>query len=144
MASFNKWIGMGNLTRDPELRVTPSGMAIVKVSLACSRKYKDKQSGEWVEKPCFVDITIFGKTGEAFAKYHKKGSMAFFEGRLELDTWDDKNTGQKRSKLFVVADSWEFVSSGKDDRKSPAAQAQSGSDLLSKGATDYGDESSPF
>ncbi|MFT7679159.1 MAG: single-strand DNA-binding protein, partial [Planctomycetota bacterium] len=113
MSSFNKVILMGNLTRDPELRYTPNNMAICKVGLAANRRYKDQQTGEWIEKPTFVDITVFGKRGESFEKYHKKGSMAFIEGRLEFDSWEDKNTGQKRSKLYVVADNWEFVSSGR-------------------------------
>ena len=112
MASFNKVILMGNLTRDPELRFTQSNMAICKVGLAVNRRYKDSQSGEWKEDPTFIDVTIFGKRGEAFEKYHRKGASAFFEGSLRLDTWDDKNTGQKRSKLYVVADNWEFVSGG--------------------------------
>jgi single-strand DNA-binding protein len=110
MASFNKVILMGNLTRDPELRYTQSNMAVCKVGLAANRRYKDAQRDEWVEKVTFVDVTIFGRRGETFEKYHKKGATAFFEGRLEYDTWDDKNTGQKRSKLYVVADNWEFVS----------------------------------
>ena len=115
MASFNKVILMGNLTRDPELRYTPNNMAICKIGVAVNRRYKDQQTGEWVEKPTFVDVTVFGKRGESFEKCHKKGSMAFIEGRLEFDQWEDKNTGQKRSKLYVVADNWEFVSSGRGE-----------------------------
>ena len=109
MASFNKVILMGNLTRDPELRYTPSNIAVCKVGLAVNRRFKDSQSGEWREEPTFVDVTIFGKRGEAFEKYHRKGAMAFVEGSLRLDTWEDKNGGGKRSKLYVVADTWEFV-----------------------------------
>ena len=112
MSSFNKVIIMGNLTRDPELRMTPSNMGICDVGIACNRKYKDKTTGEYVEKATFVDVKVFGKRGESFEKYHKKGDVAFFEGRLELDQWEDKATGAKRSKLYVVADNWEFVSSG--------------------------------
>ena len=109
MASFNKVILMGNLTRDPELTYTAGNMAICKVGVAVNRRYQNSQTQEWVEKATFVDITIWGKRGEAFHKFHKRGAQALFEGRLELDTWDDKNTGQKRSKLYVVADNWEFV-----------------------------------
>ena len=112
MSSFNKVILMGNLTRDPELRYTNSNMAICKVGLAVNRRFKDSQTGEWREDPTFVDVTIFGKRGEAFEKYHRKGASAFVEGSLRLDTWEDKNSGQKRSKLYVVADNWEFVSGG--------------------------------
>ena len=112
MASYNKVILMGNLTRDPELRYTPNNMAICKFGLAVNRRFKDGASGEWKEEPTFVDITIFGARAEPFAKYHTKGKPAFIEGSLRLDTWDDKNGGGKRSKLYVVADNWEFVGPG--------------------------------
>ncbi len=122
MASFNKVILMGNLTRDPELKYTQSNMAICKVGVAANRRYKDAQTGEWVDKPTFVDVTIFGKRAEAFQKFHKRGAAAFFEGRLELDTWEDKNSGQKRSKLYVVADNWEFVGQGGGARSGGGSQ----------------------
>jgi single-strand DNA-binding protein len=112
MASYNKVILMGNLTRDPELRYTANNMAICKFGLAVNRRFKDGASGEWKEEPTFVDITIFGARAEPFAKYHTKGKPAFIEGSLRLDTWDDKNGGGKRSKLYVVADNWEFVGPG--------------------------------
>ena len=111
MASYNKVILMGNLTRDPELRYTPSNMPICKIGLAVNRRFKDSQ-GEWREEPTFVDVTIFGKRGEAFARYHQKGATAFIEGHLRLDTWEDKNGGGKRSKLYVVADDWNFAGGG--------------------------------
>ncbi len=101
---------MGNLTRDPELRYTQSNVAICKFGLAVNRRFKD-QSGEWRDEATFVDITVFGKRGEAFAKFHTKGKPAFIEGTLRFDTWEDKDGG-KRSKLYVVADSWEFVGGG--------------------------------
>ncbi len=110
MSSFNKVILMGNLTRDPELRFTQSNIAICKFGLAVNRRIKD-QNGEWREEPTFVDITIFGKRGEAFAKFHTKGKPAFIEGSLRFDTWEDKEGG-KRSKLYVVGDTWEFVGGG--------------------------------
>lgn len=109
MSNYNKVILMGNLTRDPELRFTPSNMAICKFGLAVNRRFKDGQSGEWREEPTFVDITIFGRRGEAFAKYHTKGKPAFIEGSLRFDTWEDQQSGQKRSKLYVVGDEWQFV-----------------------------------
>ncbi|MFT5048946.1 MAG: single-strand DNA-binding protein [Chlamydiales bacterium] len=114
MASFNKVILMGNLTRDPEIRFTQSNMAVCKAGLAVNRRFKDTTSGEWREEATFVDITIFGKRGEAFEKYHKKGQSAFVEGSLRFDTWEDKNGGGKRSKLYVVADSWEFVNGARE------------------------------
>jgi single-strand DNA-binding protein len=112
MASYNRVILMGNLTRDPELRYTPNQTAICKFGLAVNRRFKDSQSGEWKEEPTFVDVTIFGARAEPFARYHSKGKAAFVEGSLRLDTWEDKNGGGKRSKLYVVADNWEFVGSG--------------------------------
>ena len=115
MASYNKVILMGNLTRDPELRYTPSNMPICKFGLAVNRRFKDSQSGEWKEEPTFIDVTIFGARAEPFARYHSKGKQAFIEGSLRLDTWEDKNGGGKRSKLYVVADTWEFVGGGRGE-----------------------------
>lgn len=115
MASFNKVILMGNLTRDPELRYTQSNLAVCKVGMAVNRRVKDSQTDQWREEATFVDVTIFGKRGEAFEKYHRKGSMAFIDGELRFDSWEDKESGQKRSKLYVVANNWEFVSSGRGE-----------------------------
>ncbi len=115
MSSFNKVILMGNLTRDPELRFTQNNMAICKFGLAVNRRFKDGQTGEWKEEPTFLDVTIFGARAEPFARYHQKGKMAFIEGSLRLDTWEDKNGGGKRSKLYVVADTWEFVGGGRGE-----------------------------
>ena len=114
MASFNRVILMGNLTRDPEVRFTNSGMAVCNIGLAVNRRFKDSQTDEWREEPTFVDVTLFGKRGEAFAKFHTKGKPAFVEGELRLDTWEDKNGGGKRSKLYVVANNWEFVGGGRE------------------------------
>lgn len=117
MASFNKVILMGNLTRDPEVRFTSgaNAMAICKFGVAVNRRFKDGASGEWKEEPTFVDVTIFGARAEAFAKYHSKGKPCFLEGELRLDTWEDKNGGGKRSKLYVVANQWEFVGGGRGE-----------------------------
>ncbi len=114
MGSFNKVILMGNLTRDPELRYTPSQTAVCNVGLAVNRRYQDKE-GQWQDEPTFVDVTIWGKRGEAFSKFHSKGKPAFLEGSLRMASWEDKQTGAKRSKLYVVADSWEFVGGGRED-----------------------------
>lgn len=108
-SSFNRVILMGNLTRDPELRFTQNNMAVCKVGLALNRKVKDQRTEQWRDEATFVDVTIFGKRAEAFHKFHTKGSSAFFEGELRLDSWTDKETGQKRSKLYVIANTWEFV-----------------------------------
>jgi len=111
MSSYNKVILMGNLTRDPELRYTQNNLAICKIGLAVNRRFQD-QSGEWRDEATFIDVTIFGKRGEAFAKFHNKGKAAFIEGRLRLETWEEQG-GQKRSKLSVIGENWEFVGGGR-------------------------------
>ncbi|MDZ4772252.1 MAG: single-stranded DNA-binding protein [Planctomycetota bacterium] len=136
MASFNKVILMGNLTRDPELRFTPNNMPICKFGLAVNRRFKDGQSGEWKEEPTFVDVTIFGARAEPFAKYHQKGKVAFIEGTLRMDTWEDKNGGGKRSKLYVVADTWEFV--GSSGARSEGGGAGAGGGFERGGASSTG------
>ena len=139
MASYNKVILMGNLTRDPQLTYTPSNMPICKFGLAVNRRFKDSQSGEWKEEPTFVDITIFGARAEPFARYHTKGKPAFIEGTLRLDTWDDKNGGGKRSKLYVVADTWEFVGGGRGEQGgSPGMSTGSSAGMSSDGGAPSG------
>ena len=110
MASFNKVILMGNLTRDPELRYTPKGTAIAKVGLAVNRVWTN-EAGEKKEEVTFVDVDIFGRTAENVGKYMRKGRPILVEGRLKLDQWDDKQTGQKRSRLGVVAETVQFLGS---------------------------------
>ena len=108
MASFNKVILIGNVTRDPELRYTPKGMAIAKIGLAVNRTWKS-ETGEAKEEVTFVDIDAFGRQAETLGQYIKKGSPLFVEGRLRLDQWDDKQTGQKRSRLGVVLENFQFI-----------------------------------
>ena len=133
MSSFNKVILMGNLTRDPELRFTKSEMAVCKVGLAMNEKYNDK------ETTTFVDVTIFGKRAEAFEKFHKKGSAAFIEGKLRLDSWEDKNGGGKRSKLYVIADNWEFVSGGDAKKGGAKKKEEEGSSRYEEKGDEYAD-----
>jgi len=111
MAGYNKVILIGNLTRDPELRYTPKGVAIAKIGLAVNRSWRDSASGELKEEVTFVDIDAFGKQAETLGQYMKKGSPLMVEGRLRLDTWEDKQTNQKRSKLGVVLESFQFLDS---------------------------------
>lgn len=99
----------GNLTRDPEIRFTSNGTAVCNFSLASNRQVE--KDGKWVEDPCFVDLTMWGKRAEAFAKYHTKGSPVLVTGRLSYESWVDKQTGTKRSRLKVTAEHWEFQSS---------------------------------
>lgn len=114
MAGYNKVILIGNLTRDPELRYTPKGMAIAKISLAVNRSWRDSTTGENKEEVTFVDIDAFGKQAETLGQYVKKGSPLMVEGRLRLDTWEDKQTSQKRSKLGVVLEAFQFLDSGRN------------------------------
>jgi len=114
MANFNKVILAGNLTRDPELRYTPKGTAIAKFGLAINRTWKN-ETGETKEEVTFVDIDAFGKQAETLGKYMKKGRPILVEGRLRLDQWDDKQTGQKRSRLGVVLEAFQFMDSGRDE-----------------------------
>jgi single-strand DNA-binding protein len=111
MASFNKVILVGNLTRDPELRYTPKGMAIAKIGMAVNRTWKN-EAGESKEEVTFVDVDAFGRQAETLAQYMKKGSPLLVEGRLKLDQWDDKQTGQKRSKLGVIVEGFQFLGGG--------------------------------
>ena len=107
MASFNKVMLMGNLTRDPELRYTSNGSAVTSFGLAVNRKFK--QGDEWKDDVCFVDITVWGKQGENCAEYLSKGRPAFIEGFLKFSTWE--SDGQKRNKLEVVASTVQFLGS---------------------------------
>ena len=109
MASYNKVLLMGNLTRDPETRYLPSGMAVSEFGLAVNDRVK--KGDEWVDRATFVDITVFGRQAETAGEYLKKGSPAFVEGRLQLDTWESKE-GEKRSKLKVVAENVKFLGTG--------------------------------
>lgn len=112
MASFNKVMLIGNLTRDPELRVTPKGTSICQFGLAVNRQFKD-ESGATRDETTFVDIEAWGKQGELVSKYLGKGSLCFVEGRLRFDQWDDKQSGQKRSKLKVVVENVQFLGTPK-------------------------------
>ena len=111
MAGYNKVILIGNLTRDPELRYTPQGVAIAKIGLAVNRTWKN-EAGESKEEVTFVDVDAFRRQAETLAQYLKKGSPLMVEGRLKLDQWDDKQTGQKRSRLGVVLEGFQFLGGG--------------------------------
>lgn len=110
MASFNKVILVGNLTRDPELRYTPSGTAIAKLALAVNRSWRT-ETGETREEVTFVDVDAFGKQAETIGQYLRKGRPILVEGRLKMDQWEDKQTGQKRSRLGVVLEVFRFLDS---------------------------------
>lgn len=107
MASFNRVILVGNITRDIELKYIPSGTAVTEITLAVNDKRKT-QSGEWVEETTFVDVTLWGRTAEVASEYLSKGSSILIEGRLKLDTWETE--GQKRHKLRVVGERMQMLS----------------------------------
>ena len=110
MASFNKVILLGNLTRDPEVRYTPKGSAVCDLGLAVNRQYT-LDSGEKREEVTFVDVVLWARLAEIAGEYLKKGRPVFIEGRLQLDTWDDKQSGQKRSKLRVIGETMQLLGS---------------------------------
>src|SRR5271165_6968885 len=108
MANLNRVLLMGNLTRDPELRYTPKGTAVTDISLAINR-YIQTEDGEKKEDVTYVEVILWARLAEIAGEYLKKGRPAFIEGRLQLDTWDDKQTGQKRSRLRVIAESMQLL-----------------------------------
>jgi single-strand DNA-binding protein len=129
MASFNKVILLGNLTRDPEVRYTPKGTAVTDLGLAVNRTYT-ADNGEKREEVTFVDVTFWGRTAEVAGEYLKKGRPVFVEGRLQLDSWDDKQSGQKRTKLKVIGENMQMLgaprgggSSGGDEESSGGSRA---------------------
>ena len=118
MASFNRVMLMGNLTRNPELRYTPSGNAVVDLGLAVNESYKNK-AGESIEQTCFVDVVVWGRQAETANEYLQKGSPVFVEGRLQFDQWESQQ-GEKRSKLRVRAERVQFLSAGGNGRTEDA------------------------
>jgi single-strand DNA-binding protein len=122
MPSLNKVLLMGNLTRDPELRVTPKGTSICQFSLAINRQFK-MESGETREEVIYVDVEAWGKQGETIAKYVTKGRPLYVEGRLRLDQWEDKNTKEKRSRMKVVLEQFQFLG---DSRGGPGGGPSGG------------------
>ena len=111
MANLNKVMLIGNLTRDPELRHTPKGTAVSEISMAINRVWNNDQ-GQKQEETTFVEVTLWGRQAELAQQYLVKGRPVYVEGRLQLDSWDDKETGKKRSKLRVIGENMQFLSSG--------------------------------
>jgi single-strand DNA-binding protein len=109
--NINRVIITGNLTRDPELRSLPSGMSVCSLRVACNTRRKDNQSGEWVDKPNYFDVTIWGRQGENAAQYLSKGRPVAIDGRLEWREWQD-NQGNKRQSVDIIADNVQFLSDG--------------------------------
>lgn len=140
MASFNRVILLGNLTRDPQLRYLPSGSAVCEFGLATNRKWRDKD-GNMKEEVCFVDVEAFGRQGETINQYVTKGRPLFIEGHLKFDSWTGQD-GQKRSKLRVVVEGFQFVG-GRGDQPagSGAPQERSAPPLTEDHGHDLGGSS---
>lgn len=138
MANLNKVMLIGRLTRDPECRTFATGGKVASFGFAVNNRKKNAQSGQWEDVPVFVDCDAFnrgdfGKTADLVEQYLKKGAQAYIEGRLVLDQWDDKTTGQKRSKLKVVVDNVQFLETKADAQ---ARMARSGGNDYSGGSGD--------
>lgn len=131
MASYNRVILIGNLTRDPEVKYIPSGLAVADFGLAVNRQSTDKSTNERKEEVTFVDITLWGREAELAGEYLAKGRSVLVEGRLQMDSWDDKQTGQKRTKLKVVGDRIQFLGSA------PGAGGEGGGGGGSGGRSNY-------
>jgi single-strand DNA-binding protein len=151
MASFNRVILMGNMTRDPELRYTPGGTAVSEIGLAVNDRRKS-QTGEWIEETTFVDVTLWGRTAEIANEYLSKGSPVLIEGRLKLDTWEKE--GKKNSKLRVVAERLQMLGqrgeggrpTGGAARPKSAGRSSGGADFspAESDAESFGDNDIPF
>jgi len=114
MANLNKVMLIGNLTRDPEIKYTPKGSAVADIGLAINRTYTP-EGGEKREETTFVDVVLWGRLAELAGEYLKKGRSVYIEGRLQLDSWDDKQTGQKRTKMRVVGETMQFLGAPRGD-----------------------------
>lgn len=149
--SINKVMISGNLTRDAELRSTPSGTSILNIGVAVNDRRQNKQTGEWEDYANFIDCTMFGKRAQAIAQYLTKGTKVAIQGRLHYSAWDDKNTGQRRSKVDVTVEEIELMSRGDRGQSSGgyasgnAPQQSSGNDYPQAAAPSaYNDEDIPF
>ena len=123
MASFNRIIMMGNLTRDPEMRQLPSGQGVCRFGLASNRQYRNKQSGDMVQEVCFIDVDVWGAQAESCSKYLTKGRPVLVEGRLKFDTWQTQD-GSTRSKHAIVADRVVFMAAANTEREVESEDSQ--------------------
>jgi single-strand DNA-binding protein len=156
--SINKVMITGNLTRDPELRASSSGTSILRFGVAVNDRRKNPQTGEWEDTPNFIDCVMFGRRAESVSRFISKGSKVAIEGKLRWSSWEDRNTGAKRSKIEVVVDDIEFMSSrsssgspysspnasyGSSGTQAPAQQPSNAAPSAPSGDA-YADEDIPF
>ena len=123
-SNINRVVLTGNLTSDPDLRDTASGMKVCKLRVACNTRRKDA-SGQWVDKPNYFDVTVFGAQGENASRYLSKGRPVAIDGRLEWREWQDKDTGKNRQSIDIIADSVQFLG-GRDDAQGGGYSSQGG------------------
>ena len=152
MASFNKVILLGNLTRDPEVRYTPKGSAVCDLGIAVNRVYTT-EGGERREEVTFVDVVLWARLAEIAGEYLRKGRPVFIEGRLQMDSWDDKQTGQKRTKLRVVGESMQLLGgrpggavgeTAEEDRSTTSAGGKKASPPKPAASAEPDDDEIPF
>jgi len=141
-ASLNRVILCGNLTADPELSYLPSSLAVVRMRLAVNERVKNQQD-EWVDRPCYVDITAFGKQAEACNQYLSKGSPVLIEGKLRFETWEAKDGSGKRSKHSVVADKVQFLGGRGEGSSDSAPPSSSSSESAPPSMTNTGEDDDP-
>ena len=139
MRGFSKAIIAGNLTRDPELRTTPSGASVCSFSVAVNRVYRDT-SGEQKEDVSFIDCSAWGKLGEMISQYAKRGTGVLVSGRLDQRSWEDKNTGQKRSRVEIVVEDFNFTGGSNRDGGSSYQGSSSATDSSSSSASPVPDD----
>ena len=137
MANVNKVILIGNLTRDPEVRHTPKGTAVGDIALAVNRNFTG-DNGEKREETTYIDVTLWGRTAEIAQQYLRKGRPVYVEGRLQMDTWEDKQSGQKRSKLKVVAENLQLLGPRPEGEAAASGGSFNGNSRRSEGG--YGEE----
>jgi single-strand DNA-binding protein len=154
MASFNKVILLGNLTRDPEVRYTPKGSAVCDLGIAVNRQYT-LDSGEKREEVTYVDVVLWSRLAEIAGEYLKKGRPVFIEGRLQMDSWEDKQSGQKRTKLRVIGETMQLLGSrpsgtgggaegGGEERSSRGGGKSSAPPTKAAAAAEPDDDEIPF
>ncbi len=143
MASYNRVILMGNLTRDPELRQSQKGTFIARAGLAVNERIPNGEGG-WRDEASFIDLVCFGKQAESFAKWFKKGRPCLVEGKLRQSSWEDRETGKKRSKLEVIVDRWHFVGGKGDAASGGGAPAGTPAEAGFPSAGDFVPDDVPF
>lgn len=138
--SVNKWIGLGNIGKDPEIKTTPGGTTVANFSMACSERRKDA-SGNWQDHTEWISLVAFGRTAEIVRDYVKKGSKLYVEGKIQTQSWDDKESGQKRYRTQVMVNELSLLDSGRGEQKQ---EKQSNYSPFDNQATEIGDDEVPF